>query len=595
MTVFRASWVWTLSAATLLLAAPPAAGDSTTAAGPISGLLGTDGYELSVIGDTSALAPMDGIGTAGWREAPWSTPRWQTPLLSATEGGFTGAIWAGSDPGTIGTLLAELPSARDSATAFLLTRRLLLSASEPPSGFDPTTWLSLRVERLAALADIEGLERLLALLPADQTPALRRLAQLHITLLRADRRTLCGLFTEPSQAAAGQRQDSEQEIKIAALCRLEGEDLAGFQQALSPLRGVDPNDGFLALAEAILSGQGLSAILAAKLSTAELDLLDAQLLHRFDYEAIRPLWGRINAAGRVALNADMRVDLRLRTLAREWAVATHRASAASLAQAYADFPFFGEDLAAGFGAGQGLSGATARAFAWQSLQRLRDPGERLATVSWALDSARKDWTYGGAARVLLPRLDFSPEAASIPGVSDLAGRALYVMGRYEEATAWLLVARREGAISAQAANATWRLWPYASLAGLAMPNEPMGLMAWRSTQGYEAEDQLLAREALLLELLRALGDGMNTGWFGAPEQALTAPQPQSQAAAALTLSSMQGHSGETLARVLNLLGDWNRTAPTPSDVALAVQALDRIGLPLEARALAIESAHRAGI
>ena len=237
----------------------------------------------------------------------------------------------------------------------------------------------------------------------------------------------------------------------------------------------------------------------------------------------------------------------------------------------------------------------ARAFVWQSLAVQDDPAARLGLVDWALEEARRDGCYAGAARVLLPRLDFSPEGASVPGTPGLAGRALYVLGRYEEATAWLLVARREGTISADAANASWRLWPYARLAGLAMPNEPAGLIAWRSTQSYEPEEQLKARETLLLNLLRALGDGINPDWFGTAETPAAAPARPDPRARALEQASAEGRIGETLARVLLLLDENQDERPSPAALAAAVEALDRIGLPLEARALAIESANNAGI
>ncbi|MEO1192257.1 MAG: hypothetical protein AAFY02_10905 [Pseudomonadota bacterium] len=592
-----------LSAA-LLLGALTAQGaraeaESAQLSGPISGLIGAEGYEMSSIGESSALAPMDGIDTAGWREAPWSTRRWDTPLLDSSEGGLTAAIWVGSDPDSLAPLIARLPSARDSGTAFLLTRRLLLSASAPPPGSDPDSWLALRIERMTALADMQGLQRLMALLPATEQPILRQSAQEAISLLHADRATLCADRAEVADPEPLSLRDRELAI-ICALYRGQQGPMAGDIDALRQAAAAQPQAeaqtrGFLLLAEAISVGQSLSPAATAELATRRLGILEAQLLHRFSFEEIRPLWSRIDAAGRLVISNDPFTDLRLRTLAREWAVTTERMERDQLAAAYDAFPFIEEDLAAGFLVSGLLEGTTARAFAWQSLKRLNDPGERLALVAWALNQARSERTYAGVAEVLLPRLDFSPEAAAIPGVSVVAGQALYVMGRYEEATAWLLVARREGSISAQSANATWRLWPYARLAGLAMPHKPMGLIAWRSTQSFEPDERLAEREALLLSLLRALGDDMNTGWFGAPEMDISAVSIPSAEEMELLQASVQGRSGETLVRVLNLLGDWSTGEASPQQLALAVEALDRIGLPLEARALAIEAAHRAGI
>ncbi len=590
MIASRVSQATGLALAGALLLSPAVAQDDVID-GPISGLLGIEAVKQPDPSAYSALAPMNGIGTAGWREAPWSAQRWQAPVLDPAEGLLGGDLWRGSDPETVLDLMAKLPTARDSATAFQLARRLVLSAAEPPAGVEGAPWLALRIERLAALGDLEGMERLLGLLPADQAPTLRRRVQVEVALMRSDRRELCGLSATAEEAGA----PDHLWLKISTLCTVEQNDRPGTEKQLAALRSAGVEDGFTALVDALLHTMPSSAELSANLADDRLGALEAQLLNHFEFRVVRPLWHRITAAGRISLAFDRHSDLRIRTLAREWAASTGRLPGSAVARAYEDFSFFEEDLAAGVAGGQVLSGPVARAFAWQSLQAQSDPVDRLATVSWALEQARADGCYAGVARVLLPRLDFSPEGAAVPGVSDLAGRALYVMGHYEEATAWLLVARREGTISAHSANASWRLWPYARLAGLAMPNERTGLIAWRSTQQYDAEDELRAREALLLDLLRALGDGVSPGWIGAPETFSAEPAALPPDAMALQYASARGRLGETILRVLVSLDDRDSGLMPRGSVALAVEALDRIGLPLEARALAIEAANDAGI
>ncbi len=590
MTASRVSQTTGLALAGVLLLSPAVAQDNVID-GPISGLMGIEAVKETDLSASSALAPMNGIGTAGWREAPWSAQRWQAPVLDPAEGLLSGDLWYGSEADTVLELMGKLPTARDSATAFQLTRRLVLSAAKPPEGVDEGAWLALRIERLAALGDLEGMERLLGLLPADQTPILRRRVQLEVALMRSNRGELCSLTTTAEEAGA----PDHLWLKISTLCIVEQDDRPGIEKQLAALREAGVEDGFTALVDAMLHNMPVSADLSASLSNKTLGVLEAQLLNHFEFRVVRPLWSQITAAGRIALAFDSHTDLRIRTLAREWAVSTGRLPSSEIARAYEDFSFFEEDLAAGISSGTSLSGPVARAFAWQSLQVQSDPVDRLASVSWALEHARADDCYAGVARVLLPRLDFSPEGASVPGVSDLAGRALYVMGHYEEATAWLLVARREGAISARSANASWRLWPYARLAGLSMPNERTGLIAWRSTQQYDAEDELRAREALLLDLLRALGDGVSPDWIGTAEQISAEPAALPPDAVALQYASARGYLGETILRVLVSLDDRGSGLIPRGAVALAVEALDRIGLPLEARALAIEAANDAGI
>ncbi len=557
---------------------------------PIGGLLGAELNQNPSLATSRALAPMTGMGTAGWQEEPWSAPRWQTPVLDLSEGGFSGDIWQSSTPEIIVTLVKEMPNARDSATAFELARRLLLSAAVPPQGVSDITWQGMRVERLAALGDLSGLQRLLNLLPADQAGPLRERAQAEIALLTGNRDTLCSLSAKHNPLSS---HDSFWQ-EVATVCQVESNNSSELRSHLESLQQAGIDNETARLAWAVLEGQPLGDALFIGMTEQSLGATEAQLLRHFTYAQVRPLWHRISAAGRMTLALDRRSDLRLRALAREWAVGTKRLAPTRLAAIYEDFSFAEEDLRAGAAAEMGLIGPVSRAFAWQSLGLLSDPQERLRLLENALEHAENDGCYPGVAAVLLPRLDFSPESAAMPGTSGLAGRALYVMGRYEEATAWMLVARRDSTISAQAANASWRLWPYARLAGLAFPNDTTGLIAWRNTQTYVSEGVVSRREALLVRLLRALGDGFNQGWLAAStQQSSLAPAAAEDGAYALRAASSSGQLGETLLRVLVLIDTQGATAP--ETLALAVEALDRVGLPLEARQLAIEAAHQSGI
>ncbi len=601
MTGSRARWNILLAAAvsSLPLVLSPSVGGaageesagSTIYPNPVSGLLDAELKGNNVLATSRALAPMTGMGTAGWQEAPWSTPRWQSPVLHLSEGGFTGDLWNGSTPEAIRGLVKHMPSARDSAVGYQLARRLLLSAAAPPKGVDDLTWQSLRVNRLANLGDLSGLQRLLAVLPAEEAGPLRERTLAEVALLTGDRETLCELSEAKDTVAV--RDDFWQEIET--VCVVERNDRNALRAHLEVLQQEGVDNETARLAWAILQEQPLGDALLIGMEDITLHATEAQLLPHFGFAQVEPLWHRISAGGRMALALDRLGDLRLRALATEWSVTTGRLPAGQLAAIYENFPFAEEDLRAGARADLSLSGPVERAFAWQSLLQLNDPRDRLVLLETALDAARTDRCYVGAAAVLLPQLDFSPESAALPGTSDIAGRALYVMGRYEEATAWMLVARRESTISARAANASWRLWPYARLAGLALPNDTTGLIAWRSTQNYEPEELVSAREALLLELLRALGDGFPQGWLTAPQLAPASSTPASDSAAALLAAGSSGHLGETLLRVLIMIDSYHRGEADAESIALAVEALDRVGLPLEARALAIETAHEAGI
>ena len=76
-----------------------------------------------------------------------------------------------------------------------------------------------------------------------------------------------------------------------------------------------------------------------------------------------------------------------------------------------------------------------------------------------------------------------------------AGRALYVLGRYEQANAWLQLVQPRAVGDPQAAAAASALAVYARIAGVGAPLawDPASLAAWRQANGNsEGAQRLLA-------------------------------------------------------------------------------------------------------
>jgi hypothetical protein len=302
---------------------------------------------------------------------------------------------------------------------------------------------------------------------------------------------------------------------------------------------------------------------------------------------------------RMQLALDDSVPLTARATATEWAVSSQRLSSEHLATLYDSFEFSPTTLDDALNAGYRLPGVEARALYFQALQKPAGAQQELLTAELALDSAEADGVYVGMAEVVLPELvEANPDDSSLAWLAAMLGRANYVLGRYEAATAWLLLAKREAPVSAQAAAASLRLWPYARLAGTTMFTNEAGVDGWRYAQNDPASDEVAEQAAFLEVLFDALGEADVVAWAAPAEEEWAREGPAAPDAAvlvALEEASRAGRLGETVLRVLVLLGEGDPSEVQPQALGAALSALMQVGLPLEARALAIEAALGKGI
>ena len=97
-------------------------------------------------------------------------------LLDPSQGGFGADLWQGTDKALVERLLPKLATATPSRFSRDLTLKLLLSRAPAPReaargtarpGSGRRTLLTLRVERLLALAEVESAVKLLRLAPAE--------------------------------------------------------------------------------------------------------------------------------------------------------------------------------------------------------------------------------------------------------------------------------------------------------------------------------------------------------------------------------------------------------------------------------------------
>jgi len=537
-------------------------------------------------------APPPAIATAGDPEG--------LGVLGPNDGGFGVDLWAGTDRRVLEALLPRLPSGTSSPAVFDLARRLLLSDAIMPQALmaggslAPVDLLQVRLQRLAAMGEIEGLSRLLGLLPPDQLPELRRRLQIEILLTEGEDGAACA---EVRQADSTVPESFW--LKALIFCQIVAGERAAAELGLAILRdaGRSEDQLFLRLADAALGLQPLDPAEVGRLDPGRIRPLEFALLSGLGLPLPPKLLLESEPHTRLQLVHDEEAELVDRTVAAEWAVASSRLPAELLAGLYGRFQFTADDLDDALGRGYALPGVEARALYFQAVVGERHADIDAQAAELALERAEADGVYEAAARVVLPELSITPDDTRYSWFADTVGRALYVLGHYEEATAWLLLARQEAAISARAAVAAHRLWPYSRLAGVASISNEAGLEGWRHAQPDPNGARVAAQLGLLRVLFQALGESDAMTWIdlAMTEEDRSRQLPDASLLYALEDASYSGRLGETVLLALIVLGDTPPAEAHPLALNAVLSALMQVGLPLEARALAIEAALGNGI
>ena len=549
-------------------------------------------------------------------------------LLEPSEGGFGKDMWAGTDRAVVEALVPRLPDRYRSAVLRDLARRLLLSRAAPPQRFaerrlaqadvapdsvpgaaigaanageadadEPDLGLlALRVDRLAAVGDTEALSRFLDIVPRryDEEPIAR--ARIDTAMLNGAVEDGCrevqnGMrlyFSLPywqkaliyCQLAAG--QTGQAQLGIGLLRETGQADDAGFQAMVEALSGgTESADAESGDAD---SGAEVPPALAAKplpfaLLQARGRSLPAESVATADLGVL------------VAMAKSSKTRIELRAAAAETAVALGALAPKTLAAAYARFDFDVEDLAGPPDALPALADPRLRALAYQRIEHQATPEARAAALVAALRSAWSEAEgYRALALALQPALrKLSPTPQQAELARD-AGRALYVAGKFESATAWRRAAETSAAADASGPDGAKALWPYWRLAGGRADLQQADLDAWKAARPDAAQAD---RQA---EFLQAAFSALDSA--EAPTLAdLTATASRAAQDAGdpdllfdLAAAAAAQRRGEVVLRSLLLLAPGDLAEVTPAMLKGVLSALKDVGLELEARALAIETA-----
>lgn len=514
-------------------------------------------------------------------------------VLDSASGGFGPDLWAGVDRARVVHLVGRLPDRYDSAVLRDLAARLLLTRAEPPrrtsepadgdSGTLEETadaaLLALRIDRLAATGDNQGLARLLKIVPRryDEEPIVR--ARVDSAMLAGDvtegcREVRSGMnlyFSLPywqkaqlyCQIVAGEAAQAQ--LSLALLSERGLADDPAFQDFIAALSGaqVEIAPGFAAtpLHFALLQARG-HPLPDGIVEAADLGLL-------------------------VALAASPKTNPVQRVEAGEIAVALAALEPAILAEAY---DRLADDLQADETTREAVT-PHGRARLFRAMRRAAGSGAVSQLHAFLTETWSSGADFRAAASVAASQVGAQRPRPEALLLVKPAGRVLYAVGRYEQAGAWMAVAQGAAASGPEAAEAATALWPYWRLSG-GIPAVPGGgLATWRESQS-GAEPAALDAKA---EFLKTALDVFDIGSLPPLGNLAAAGAPASDALeenilAELSTAAASGRQGETLLLALIAMNDGDLAETPPATIGRVLAALVDIGLEPEARALAIERA-----
>jgi hypothetical protein len=572
-----------LLAVALLLAAGPAAAQTTTPANT-----------QPVPAGSISTSPSHGVEVGTLDEV---TPDYGGPLEEGA-GGFPIDMWKGTDRALVERLLPQLAVPKGSPAMRDLARRLLLSNAEAPAGRSGGVSLfAVRAERLAALGDSTDAAKLLALQPAHGVdPAA---ARLHIgsLLLAGDVDGACKAVDETRKAASA---DPDWQ-KAQVFCQLQAGQGDQAALGLDVLREENLKDpAFFALADAL--GGNKSAKLDSLPAPSALDLA---MLSAAKLPLPKDAAGAADPAVQAAIARDAGVDPATRLAAAEQAAAAGSLPVDELKKAYAAVSYSPGDLGNAVEVASHDPGPGGRALLFQATGAQREDGARARILQAALGRARQQGGYLLAVQVNLAYLLPLTPAPDLAWLAEDAGRALYAAGHYEQAGAWLEVARAEAAKDPQGAAAAAALAVYARIAGMGKPLDwdPATVQKWRDSQarGGPGADAI----ARLVAVFEGLGEPIGASWsmIGQRDPANAGARANGPNAAAPDPAlwfnlgdAAHGHRiGETVLLALYALGEGGPARANPILLSRAIDSLRQIGLDAEARAIATEAAVAAGV
>jgi hypothetical protein len=478
--------------------------------------------------------------------------------LADGDGGLGGELWGDSDYATIAELMGEMPAGTPSPAMNDLIRRVLLTGAKPKDiSDDGPTLYDLRTARLLDAGLVRDLTALLDL--GDEKSGDRAARTGGYLLAGREREACAALDAEAADAAALQLRAACQIIEgdapaaalSADLARVKGANDAAFFALVAHLADGAPLDAKaltgLTPVSLALARKAKAELTVAALEGATLGVASALAMAKDVPAAVR-LAAAERAAGDGAVDPGVLLDLI--TAAKP---AKDEAGGVRLIQAAIRTEGL-EPRAKAIGAALAFGASQDRTALYAQL---------LARAAW----------------------ETPPSAALAPYAGDIT-RVLLLSGRGDRVADWL---NFSGAMELGFADEL-----IVRLA-LAAPSKDRAVKAsealTRLSDRAGGDPALAARVLIYAGSLEAMGFAIPPAAQGlltaSPQIAGGAGQVET---AELSASAREKHVGETILRVLVLLGPGGPAKAHPASVIEAVAALSAIGLAREASAIALEAA-----
>lgn len=557
-------------------------------------------------------------------EALRATDRDSVGTLSDEQGGFGLDMWAGTRRALVEKLLLTVPAQSSSRMMRDLLRRLLLSVAKapPPDAADKSAekaadaataakigqqqeperkqkkgLIHLRVERLSAMGDIAAVDQLLKVAPSRESDQILLRSEADVLFYGNDYARVCPLVASQIRQVA-----TAYWRKAFIFCQaLAGEhDRAALGVTLLQEQGVeDPVfynliDALAGLDKPKIESMSNPRPLHFAMARAAKAKLPADVMTS-NHPAV------LSAVARTpGLHPELRID------AAERAEAMGALETRILRDLYTSVTFTQEVLENPLTTAETERSPLSRALLYRKALVESIPTAKAGIVSRAFALARDGGRFQSMARVYIGLLrEFKPSRDLVWFAAD-AVRALLAAGDLEAAGPWLDIVRTSAVFDDNASKLRDELFPLARIVGAISDDDwaPGVLTAWQATQRriedgkVVNEDQVLARSALLYNLLEALGDELpDRQWesllAGPPQRTTVMPRPVIWRS--LKNAAALGRIGETVLLSLVALGQAGPTQADPTVLRAVIESLRAVGLDDEARALAVEAAVAAGI
>jgi len=515
-------------------------------------------------------------------------------LLSLEDGGFGSDMWKGSDRAFIEALVPRLPVQTLSPVMQDMTRRLLLSEARVPAGLPVApSLLGLRVERLGASGQTDLVRDLLRLAPSRLKDAALARAEVDSMLLSGNHAGAC-----TNIEALLSDSDNPYWLKGLIFCKALNRESAAAQLGVSLLQeqGGSGDDSFFELVASLVgdSKNALSTLIdpsplhMAMLRAARLDVPDDAV------PGARPAILR-------SIATSPNAPLTTRLLAAERAEAAGALSPDALAAIYESIEIPPEELLAWQTLAVEEAGPRINALLYQVALTETGAAARARVVVTALSRARVAGGFNTVARVMRDICSAIDPTPSLAWAASDIGRALLAAGDRQSARQWFDMMHQKALDDVpDAAIAFLDLWPLIQLMDVkgTLGWNPDALKEWWAGEQTLAGDSAYERAAIVLTLMDAVGyevpESLWQELMGA-SLTVTAYLPSVQLWRALETASQEFRIGETVLLSLLALGEVGPAGANLTTLHSVISALRRVGLEIDARSLALESALSKGL